>query len=234
MKTITSQIIRPVMQHGFDINVLLSDEERRKHYAGISIDELDELITRLTTLRGYVVDMQHKRRQEALNALTAAVGESTVFESIAELLAAVTISNAVEPLRIKSTVKCTKSTKSNNKTFQLEIVDEETGETVTGTSINKQLSAEIRNSEVYKRVLAHDPEMENVDILLRKYSAEYQEAYPFNARWKGQDFYMNTQGKPNGIAAKYYEEFKQKDHSGLDGRKLLVQFKKVVYSAYPD
>jgi len=222
IKTISPNFLRSVLADNFDVGLLVSDTDRRKELANIELEEIDVLINRLNDVKGYVKDAQEERRREAMEALKTVLSETGLFNSVEELLAVVTGGDLVDELVKAKKSHERKSSSSNNKSFTVVIGQK------SYSVVNKQIPAGLRDSEAYQTLIKSRPEMESVDNLLREYSTDYQEAYPFNAVWNGKEFHMNTRGKPNGTAMKYFEEFKKKDKSGKIERDLLQAFKTKV------
>lgn len=224
IKTITATMIRSILADDFNVGQLVADGERRKELAAIAPEEVDELVSRLQDVKAYVATAQEERRREALEALKSVIGD-TGFTSVEELLAAAGGVTAPAPVKAKA---ASKGSSSNNKSFTVVIGQK------SYTVINKQLPAGLRDSEAYQTLIKARPEMEKVDNLLREYSTDYQEAYPMNAFWNGNEFHYNLKGPMNEFAAKYYEEFKKKDKSGDDEKTLKTKFKKLVMDSFKD
>lgn len=215
VKTITATMIRSLLVDDFDVGILISDSERRKELAAIKPEEVDELISRLNQVKDYIVTAQEERRTEALEALKGVLS-GTGFDSVEELLAAAA-GSTVETPKARTT-----STTNNNKSFTV-VIDRK-----QFTVINKQIPAALRDNEAYIKLIKARPEMEKVDNLLREYSTDYQQAYPLNAEWNGNEFHINSRGKLNEQAMKYFNEYKKKNGGGKDDKEVLKEFKEAV------
>ncbi|MCC4525058.1 hypothetical protein [Enterobacter hormaechei] len=220
IKTITATMIRSILADDFNVGQLVADSERRKELAAIAPEEVDELVSRLQDVKAYVATAQEERRREALEALKSVIGD-TGFTSVEELLAAAGGVTAPAPVKVKA---ASKGSSSNNKSFTVVIGQK------SYTVINKQIPAGLRDSEAYQTLIKARPEMEKVDNLLREYSTDYQEAYPFNARFGNTNFHINTQGQPNAETKAQFELWKKhmklKNLTPEQDKTYMVDFKK--------
>lgn len=226
IKTITAALIARVLADDFHTSYLLADSERRSELAKVEPDDVRELINRLDEALPVIEQVRSERRTEALEALKAALPDG--FNSVEELIAAATGGHA--PVQATSERKQgSKSSDSNNKIFTIELYDTVSGKTFTGRSTNKKITfSDKEGKEAYEALLQKDPAMEDHDTFMRKYSSEYQQAYPLNAKYGNEEFHINARGKLNASAMKYFEKFKAKDKSGLDEKELLQKFKESV------
>lgn len=223
IKTITATMIRSILVDDFNVGVLVSDADRRKELAAIAPDDIDELVNRLNDVKAYIATAQEERRKEAIQLIQGILTQQSMFESVEEIVEAV--SGSAPVTRIRTVVRGTGSN-SNNKSFTVVIGQK------SYSVVNKQLPAALRDSEAYQTLIKARPDMEKVDNLLREYSQDYQAAYPMNAVWNGKEFHFNTRGPFNELASKYFEEFRKKDKSGDDEKTLKGKFKTLVLEAF--
>ena len=231
IKTVTASMIRTILADDFNVGLLMADSERRRDFVQIDVEDLDALAERLSEVRNAVVVEKEERHREATEALQALKSNDAVrallgdFDSLEELLEA---AGSVAKAHQESTKASTPSSTSNNKTFTIELFDSVSGKTVTGKAVNKKLTADIENSEAYKTLITKDPSMADFDTFMRKYSEEYRNEYPLNAKYNGKEFHINARGKLNQYAMVHFEAFKKKDKTGADDKELLQKFKETV------
>jgi len=210
----------------------MADAERRREFVQIDVEDLDALVERLGEVRDAVVVEKEERQKEATEALQALKSNEAVrallgdFDSLEELLEAA--GGVAKAHRETTTRANTPSSTSNNKSFQIELFDSVSGKTIRGKAVNKKLTAEIENSEAYKTLIEKDPSMADFDTFMRKYSEEYRNEYPLNAKYNGKEFHINARGKLNQYAMAHFEAFKKKDKTGADDKELLAKFKEAA------
>lgn len=231
IKTVTASMIRSILADDFNVGLLMADSERRREFIQIDVEDLDALVERIGEVRSQVLLEQEERQKEANEALKALKSNDAVlkllgdFNSLEELIEAA--GGVVKPQQ-ESTKASTPSSNSNNKTFTIELFDSVSGKTITGKAVNKKLTADIENSEAYKTLITKDPSMADFDTFMRKYSEEYRNEYPLNAKYNGKEFHINARGKLNQYAMVHFEAFKKKDKTGADDKELLQKFKETV------
>ena len=232
IKTVTASMIRTILADDFNVGLLMADSDRRREFVQIDVEDLDALAERLGEVREAVVVEQEERHKEATEALQALKTNDAVrallgdFNSLEELLEAA--GGIAKAHRESTTRASTPSSTSNNKTFAIELYDTVSGKTIHGKAVNKKLTADIENSEAYKTLIEKDPSMADFDTFMRKYSEEYRNEYPLNAKYYGKEFHINARGKLNQYAMVHFEAFKKKDKSGADDKELLAKFKESV------
>ncbi len=232
IKTVTASMIRTILQDDFNVGLLMADAERRREFVQIDVEDLDALVERLGEVRDAVVVEKEERQKEATEALQALKSNEAVrallgdFDSLEELLEAA--GGVAKAHRETTTRANTPSSTSNNKSFQIELFDSVSGKTIRGKAVNKKLTAEIENSEAYKTLIEKDPSMADFDTFMRKYSEEYRNEYPLNAKYNGKEFHINARGKLNQYAMAHFEAFKKKDKTGADDKELLAKFKEAA------
>ncbi len=114
--------------------------------------------------------------------------------------------------------------KSENKKYTIKL-----GEKSYETS-HKKLTKKITESTEYQQVVKDKPELNVLDTFMRAYSPEYQQDYPFNAVYEGEEFYMNDKGSLNGVSQKHYQEY-LKANSLDDTKNHIQEFKNFVVAA---
>lgn len=113
------------------------------------------------------------------------------------------------------------TTKADVKKYQITL-----GETTYETS-HKKLTKAITDSSEYQQVVKERKELKVLDTFMRAYSTEYQQDFPINAKYNGEDFYMNEKGTLNGVSQKYYQKY-LKENSLENSKNQIQQFKKLV------
>lgn len=103
------------------------------------------------------------------------------------------------------------------------------GEKTYETS-HKKLIKKITDSPEYQKVVKEKPELMVLDTFMRAYSTQYQQDYPFNAVYEGEEFYMNDKGTLNGVSQKHYKKY-LKANSLSDDKKNIQTFKKFALAA---
>jgi|GEM_PF-3388346 len=116
------------------------------------------------------------------------------------------------------------TTKVDVKKYQITL-----GDTTYETS-HKKLTKSITDSPEYQKIVKDKPELMVLDTFMRAYSTEYQQDYPFNAVYEGEEFYMNDKGTLNGVSQKYYKKY-LKANSLSDDKKNIQTFKKFALAA---
>jgi GTP-sensing pleiotropic transcriptional regulator CodY len=116
------------------------------------------------------------------------------------------------------------SSKSESKKYTIKL-----GEKTYETS-HKKLIKKITDSPEYQQVVQDKPELNVLDTFMRAYSTEYQQDYPFNAVYEGEEFYMNDKGTLNGVSQKHYQKY-LKTNSLSDDKKNIQTFKKFALAA---
>lgn len=231
IKTVTASMISTILADDFNVGLLMADSKRRREFVQIDVEDLDALAERLSEVRNAVVVEQEERHREATEALQALKKNDAVrallgdFDSLDELLEAAGSVAKPQQETIKNTPP---SSTSNNKNFTIELYDTVSGKTITGKAVNKKLTADIEKSEAYKTLITKDPSMADFDTFMRKYSEEYRNEYPLNAKYNGKEFHINARGKLNQYAMVHFEAFKKKDKTGADDKELLQKFKETV------
>jgi len=100
------------------------------------------------------------------------------------------------------------------------------GESTYETS-HKKLTKAITDSPEYQQVVKERKELKVLDTFMRAYSTEYQQDFPINAKYNGEEFYMNEKGTLNGVSQKYYQKY-LKDYALEDSKKNIQDFKKLA------
>lgn len=113
------------------------------------------------------------------------------------------------------------TTKAEVKKYQITL-----GETTFETS-HKKLTKAITDSPEYQQVVKERKELNVLDTFMRAYSTEYQQDFPINAKYNGEEFYMNEKGTLNGVSQNYYKKY-LKDNALEDSKKHIQDFKKLV------
>jgi len=116
------------------------------------------------------------------------------------------------------------SSKSESKKYIIKL-----GEKTYETS-HKKLIKKITDSPEYQQVVKDKPELMVLDTFMRAYSTEYQQDYPFNAVYEGEEFYMNDKGTLNGVSQKHYQKY-LKANALDDNKKHIQRFKKLAIAA---
>nr|WP_085842357.1 hypothetical protein [Klebsiella pneumoniae] len=212
---ITVKMLSTLLNDNFHISMLISDELSRKALSKVTVEEVDTLISNLSIVKDYVVENQDRRIEEAKDLLQRIIGESSTFNSVDELL---TVLGQTVPPAQKA---------KGYKTFEVVLTDSAKNERRTYTVTNKVITKALRNDPVYQMLISKNPELEDVDELLRAYSADYVKAYPINAKWEGNEFHINMKGKFNSKSMKYYNEYKKKYPKGTE-----QDFKELVQTNY--
>lgn len=204
-KTILNKLAN---QDEYNFGLFLDDAKAREELNSIAIDDLDVFSTRLEQFKNDVAEYQAAeaaRRAEELEAkradlekLLAGAGYN-LSDLEAVFGAAQTKAQAKEP-------KAQKKQKSDKPTQRMFTV-------VLGGSEyqcnGKVLTKAIINSTKFQS-FSQEQQQEytnNVDAFMREHSKEYCDAYPFNASYKGNQFYYNKQGKMNRQATHYFDLF---------------------------
>jgi len=141
-----------------------------------------------------------------------------VLAKIKDMLAEEGISTdeLLESLDIK--ISTSTSAKKEDKKYSVRL----DGKTFSTSS--KQLTKAIKDTEEYQNL----PEDQKVlDTFLRAYSTEYSQDYPFNATYKGNQFFMVKKGTMNAITKKYYEQYLT-DNALTGSTDTKLAFKKLV------
>lgn len=113
------------------------------------------------------------------------------------------------------------TTKADVKKYQITL-----GKTTYEAS-HKKLTKSITDSQEYQKVVKDKPELKVLDTFMRAYSTEYQQDYPFNAVYEGEEFYMNDKGTLNGVSQKHYQKYLDA-HSLVDNKNHIKHFKILV------
>ncbi|EOG1790163.1 hypothetical protein ACK3RO_004801 [Enterobacter kobei] len=235
IRTVTASMISTILADDFNVGMLKENPKRAREFVQIDVEDLDALVERIGEVRDAVVVEKEERHKEATEALQALQENEAVrallgdFNSLEELLEAA--GGVAKAHRESTTRTSTPSSTSNNKTFAIELYDTVSGKTIHGKAVNKKLTADIENSEAYKTLIEKDPSMADFDTFMRKYSEEYRNEYPLNAKYNGKEFHINARGKLNQYAMVHFEDFKKKDKSGADDKALLAKFKEKVLNS---
>ena len=213
IKTVTASLIKTVLMDDFDVGVLVANHA--KELAAIDPADIDELVDRFQQVKTYIGQAQEQRKQEAIDALKTVIGD-TPFSSIEELLQAA-MGGTVTP----TATKAKKAKTSSNKTF-IVVMDRK-----EYSVSNKHLPTSLVESEAYQKLIKARPEMADVDNLLREYSQDYQQTYPYNGHYEGEDFHINVRGPINATTGRLFDRYKKKYPNAT-----LADFKELAKAEY--
>lgn len=215
---ITAKMLGILLNEDFHVSMLMADESSRNAFSKVTVQEIDTLIANCMALKEVVNDAQEQRAQQAQELLERLIEESGTFSSVDELLSAMGHTGSVANVS---------STPKGYKTFEVVLVDSKKDERRTYTVTNKVLTKSLKSDPIYQQLINKNPELKDVDELLRAYSEDYRKTYPINAKWDGKEFYLNLRGKMNSKSLKYFEEYKIKYPNGTE-----QEFKQVVQDNY--
>jgi len=207
-----------LLNEDFHVSMLMADDTNRAAFSKVTVQEIDTLIANCMAIKEVVSDAQEQRTQAAQELLERLVAESGTFSSVDDLLSAMGHTGSVANVS---------STPKGYKTFEVVLMDSKKDERRTYTVTNKVLTKALKSDPVYKQLIEKNPELKDVDELLRAYSEDYRKTYPINAKWNGEEFYLNLRGKMNSKSLKYFQEYKDKYPKGTE-----QDFKQVVQDNY--
>ena len=181
----------------------------------VSIDQLAAFVASLPTEQQTKFTEDLIARNEEKSKRKAVL--DSIFTSMQEQ--GITDEEWLEYREIK--VSTSTSNKKEDKKYSVQL-DGKTFETSS-----KQLTKAIIESQEYKNL----PEEQKIlDTFLRAYSTEYSQDYPFNATYKGNQFYMGMKGTMNAITKKYYAQYLT-DNALTGSTDTKLAFKKHVKEA---
>ncbi|MDU4352109.1 MAG: hypothetical protein E7I59_01160 [Phytobacter diazotrophicus] len=234
IRTITAKMVSSILADDFSAAYLLSDSEDRSKFLAIEPGELDVLSERIQLVKTELISRTKKRQDEAKAAVTNIfdqIKDNVEFTTVEELIAALSgtapVVSEEDTTTDTTTDNKTKSSSSNNKVFNFTFNDRDSGKNFSGVCTNGKVDATTRKSKEYAALLERDPSMKDIDTFLRKYSEEYQKAYPLNATYNGVEFHLNNQGKLNRSAQVQYEEWLNRTKTA-ESKDALKQFKETV------
>lgn len=215
---ITAKMLGILLNEDFHVSMLMADESSRNAFSKVTVQEIDTLIANCMALKEVVNDAQEQRAQKAQELLERLVEESGTFSSVDELLSAMGHTGSVANVS---------STPKGYKTFEVVLVDSKKDERRTYTVTNKVLTKSLKSDPIYQQLIDKNPELKDVDELLRAYSEDYRKTYPINAKWDGDEFHLNLRGKMNSKSLKYFNEYQKKYPKGTE-----QDFKQIVQDNY--
>lgn len=222
--TLNSKFLQILQNEDFHNGMLSADSETRSILATVAPEDIDLLIERLTAVRPLITDMREQKKKEAFKLLQDAIGASSTFSSVEDVLAAL---NGTSEAPAKTRTNKVKNSTSTNKSYRIALYDAGMDEHREYTITNKIMPPSLTKDPAYLALVKKNPELGNVDEFLRVYSPEYAEEYPINAKWNKKEFYLNLRGTLNAKAAQYFEDFKKENPTAS-----LAEFKTIVQEAY--
>lgn len=222
MSTINEKFLNILQNEDFHPGMLSVDSEHRCILATVSVQDIETLIERLQEVKPLIEHYHTERHKEALRLLQDAVGASTTFGSVEELL------NSVQG-GVKPRTPTTAST-NNNHIFEVVLYDSVKDEYRSYKVVNSRMPLALTNDAVYRTIINSNPDMQQIEVFLRAYSEDYRNTYPLNAKWEGKEFHINDRGQLNRIASEYYNEYIKKHPQGntkLFREYVTTNFKKV-------
>ncbi|EOU9592092.1 hypothetical protein ACOJEA_004792 [Klebsiella aerogenes] len=204
MSTLTTRIISPMLEADFNPGIYKGADI---NLANVNPDDIDTLVSNLSVLKQFVIDVKQDKEAQARKLLESLVEQSGEFKSVDELLSALG-GTAAAPAP-------TKTAKPNgNKVYEVTLFDKDADEHRRYNVINKVLPKGLVNDPVYQAIIKKNKELLDVDLFLRAYSTDYAKQYPINAKWKKETFHLNSKGRLNAQSAKHFEAYKKEYPNG--------------------
>lgn len=221
IRTITAKMISSILADDFQPGYLLTEGEDRAKFLAIDPSELDELLARIEAVKAELntrLEMRQANARQTVEEIFEQLNTNGEFKSVDELIHALT-GNEVSPA-----ISTTKTSTSKNVTF-IAVIDRKEFKIT-----NNKIPEALKNNEAYKKLIKARPEMGDVDNFLREYSEDYKAAYPLNAIFNNEEFYVNERGQLNRNAKQYYEAWLAKKKKTAS-TEALKEFKKEVMKA---
>ncbi|UCQ40062.1 hypothetical protein DCF38_10990 [Edwardsiella piscicida] len=202
-KTILNKLAN---QDEYNFGLFLDDAKAREELNSIAIDDLDVFSTRLEQFKNDVAEYQAAEAARRADELaqkkkdieTALAATGFTLDDIAAVLALQPKAQDKEPKAKKQ-----KGDKPTQRMFTVVLGG------IEYQCNGKVLPKVITNSDKFQSFTTQQQQeyTNNVDGFMREHSKEYCDAYPFNASYKGNQFYYNKQGKMNRQATHYFDLF---------------------------
>lgn len=217
--TLNSKFLQILQNEDFHNGMLSADSETRSILATVVPEDIDTLIERLTAVRPLIADMREAKKQEAIKLLQEAIGASTSFNSVEDVLAALNGTSDAPASKGKTKTPKAKNknstSTSTNQNYRISLFDADMDERREYTITNSIMPPSLLKDPVYVAVVKKNPELEDVHEFLRAYSPEYAARYPINAKWNKKEFHVGDRGPLKGKKAQQcFEEFKKENPTG--------------------
>lgn len=188
-KTVKQLLIQPYDFSAFD----------KEELATIDPDELKVLQTTLSTFSTDVINYQAQLREEEKQ------NKSAKLETLKDLLSNAGLS--IDDFKDLLSADDTTLPKTKNQANSYRVVFQ--GKEYK--TVNKKLPAALLKNGAYLALINSSPEYQNIEVFLREHSNDYRKAFPLNAHYNSQEFHVNSRGKLNSVAMKYFNLYVKKN-----------------------